>query len=121
MLGLAFKPGTDDTRVSPSIGVVERLQDKGARLSLHDPQAIDNTRGQIPDSPGLVRYCDSAYEAAEGSDALLLLTAWPEYRELDLTRVRSLMSSPVIIDGRNYLDPVEARGAGFEYTAMGRP
>ena len=121
VLGLAFKPGTDDTRVSPSIGVVQRLQHAGARLSLHDPQAIDNTRGQIPDSPGLVKYCDSAYEAAEGSDALLILTAWPEYRELDLARLRSLMSSPVIIDGRNYLDPAEARGAGFVYSAMGRP
>ena len=121
VLGLAFKPGTDDTRVSPSIGVVQRLQDKGARLNLHDPQAIENTRSQIPDSPGLVTYCDSAYAAAEGSDALLLLTAWPEYRELDLTRLRSLMSSPIIIDGRNYLDPAEARRAGFQYSAMGRP
>jgi len=121
VLGLAFKPGTDDTRVSPSIGVVQRLQNAGARLRLHDPQAIENTRNQIPDSPGLVKYCDSAYEAAEGSDALLLLTAWPEYRELDLPRLRGLMSSPIIIDGRNYLEPDETRRAGFQYSAMGRP
>ena len=121
VLGLAFKSGTDDTRVSPSIGVVQRLQKEGARLRLHDPQAIENTRSQIPDSPGLVVYCDSAYEAAEGCDALLLLTAWPEYRELDLTRLSSLMSSPIIIDGRNYLEPAEARSAGFQYSAMGRP
>ena len=121
VLGLAFKSGTDDTRVSPSISVVQRLQKEGARLRLHDPQAIENTRSQIPDSPGLVVYCDSAYEAAEGCDALLLLTGWPEYRELDLTRLNSLMSSPVIIDGRNYLEPAEVRSAGFQYSAMGRP
>ena len=121
VLGLAFKSGTDDTRVSPSISVVQRLQKEGAKLRLHDPQAIENTRNQIPDSPGLVVYCDSAYEAAEGCDALLLLTGWPEYRELDLTRLNSLMSSPVIIDGRNYLEPAEARSAGFQYSAMGRP
>ena len=121
VLGLAFKSGTDDTRVSPSISVVQRLQKAGAKLRLHDPQAIENTRSQIPDSPGLVKYCDSAYEAAEGCDALLLLTGWPEYRELDLTRLNSLMSSPIIIDGRNYLEPAEARSAGFQYSAMGRP
>ena len=121
VLGLAFKPGTDDIRMSPSIEVVRRLLAKGARLHLHDPEAVDNVRTQIPDFSDGVEYCTSPYDAAAGSDALLVLTAWPEYRALDFARLRQLMSAPVVVDGRNHLDPAEMRGAGFEYFSIGRP
>ena len=120
VLGLAFKPGTDDTRESPSLKVVQRLRAAGAILRLHDPKAMEGTKAVLPESPGRLTYCQSPYDAAEGSDALLLLTAWPEYRELDFARLRELMSTPMILDGRNLLDPPEMRRLGFDYSSMGR-
>ena len=120
VLGLAFKPGTDDIRESPSLKVVQRLLAAGAVLRLHDPKAMDSTRVVLPEIPGRLAYCQSPYEAADGSDALLLLTAWPEYRELDFARVRGLMAKPLLLDGRNLLDPGEIRSLGFDYSSMGR-
>ena len=120
VLGLAFKPGTDDIRESPSLKVVERLQEAGATLSLHDPEAMENARQRYGEVAGSVEHCESPYEAARGSHALLVLTAWPEYRELDLDRVRDLMSTPLIVDGRNLFDPAAVRGRGFEYISVGR-
>ena len=119
--GLSFKPGTDDTRISPSIMVVMRLQSEGVNLRLHDPQAMDNSRAQLPESRGGLEYCGSPYEAADGSDGLLIPTAWPEYRELDFPHLRAMMSEPVVVDGRNLLDPAEMRDLGFRYSSMGRP
>jgi UDPglucose 6-dehydrogenase len=120
VLGLAFKPGTDDTRESPSLKVVQRLRDAGAILRLHDPKAMDSTKAILPESPGRLTYCRSPYQTAEGSDALVLLTAWPEYRELDFARLCQLMSTRLIFDGRNLLDPAEMRELGFDYSSMGR-
>lgn len=120
VLGLAFKPGTDDIREAPSLKIMERLLAEGAKLRLHDPRAMSNTQGVFPQEPGRLEYADTPYEAARGADALLLLTEWEEYRELDLRKVRQLVAVPIIVDGRNMLDPVRVAKAGFEYICMGR-
>jgi len=121
VLGLAFKAGTDDIRESPSMKLVERLHSAGAKLRLHDPVAMDNARMQCEEVAGSLEYCLTPYEAASGSNALLVLTAWPEYRQLDLARVRDLVSTPVIVDGRNLFNPSAVRDLGFQYTSIGRP
>ena len=120
VLGLAFKGGTDDIRESPALRIVNALLEEGALLQVHDPQAMDAARQQIGRKLGCLEYCSSPYEAARGTHALLILTDWHEYRELDLSRLHELMEVPVIIDGRNLLDPEVARSAGFEYVDMGR-
>ncbi len=121
VLGLAFKPGTDDIREAPSLKVVRRLLDQGASLRLHDPEAMSNFRQTFPeDNPSLV-YCVSPYEAATGAHALIVLTEWDQYRSLDMARVRELMELPVIVDGRNLYEPTTVRALGFDYHAMGRP
>jgi UDPglucose 6-dehydrogenase len=104
VLGLAFKPGTDDTRESPSLRIVDALLEKGAVLKLHDPQAMPLLRKVLPEQQSL-RYFESPYQAAEGAEALLILTDWPEYKALKWEQIRSRMSLPVIVDGRNLLDP----------------
>ena len=118
--GLAFKPDTDDIREAPSLKIVEELLAEGACLRLYDPQAMANMQQVFPEAPGHVTYCRSACEAARGADALLLLTEWSEFRELDLASVHEVMNVPVIIDGRNFLDPHAAVAAGFEYHGVGR-
>ena len=120
VLGLAFKGGTDDIRESPALRIVKALLEEGARLRVHDPQAMEATRQEIPPQAGRLEYCSSPYEAAREAHALLILTDWEEYRELDFARLHELMEVPVIVDGRNLLDPEEARSAGFEYVDMGR-
>lgn len=116
VLGLAYKPNTDDIRESPAIAIVRRLCGEGARVRAYDPAAEANARVVLPD----VAYCPDPYEAARGSDALIILTDWDEFRRLDLERLRDVMRRPVLIDGRNILDPQEARAAGFYYVGMGR-
>ena len=120
VLGLAFKGGTDDIRESPALRIVKVLLEEGARLRVHDPQAMEASRREMPPQAGRLEYCSSPYEAAHGAHALLILTPWQEYRELDLARLHELMEVPVIIDGRNLLDPEVARAADFEYVDMGR-
>ena len=119
--GLAFKPGTDDVREAPSIAVVQRLLDEGARLRLYDPEAMDEFRLAVGESPPGLTYCGSAEEAAAGAEAILLLTEWDEFGEAVLSRARGGMAAPVIVDGRNHLDPEAARQMGFEYHSIGRP
>lgn len=123
ILGLAFKPGTDDIREAPSVKIVQSLLDDGAILRLHDPQAMDNVKAVfgIPGtSTAGLTFCESAYEAAQGAHALLVLTEWNEYSDLDLKRLRDEMEVPLIIDGRNLFDPDQMRAAGFEYMSIGR-
>lgn len=120
VLGLSFKPGTDDIREAPSLKVVNRLLDEGATLRLYDPRAISNVRLALAGKDERVTYCDSAYEAARGADTLLILTEWNEFRELNLARLRKLMSVPAIVDGRNVYDPDQVRKAGFEYVCIGK-
>ncbi|MGO8814902.1 MAG: UDP-glucose dehydrogenase family protein [Terriglobia bacterium] len=120
VLGLAFKAGTDDIREAVSLRVVQTLLDEGAILRLYDPQAMPNTQRVLPPSAGQLTYSTSAYDAAKGAQALLLLTEWEEFRQLDLARVRNLMEVPVLVDGRNLFDPDAVRQAGFEYVSLGR-
>ena len=120
ILGLAFKPETDDIREAPSIRVIRDLLREGARLRLYDPKAADNMKQIFPEEPGRVTYASSAYEAAEKTNALLVLTEWDEFVNLDLTRLKQAMTNPIIVDGRNILSPEKARGLGFEYYSIGR-
>ncbi|PYX50472.1 MAG: UDP-glucose 6-dehydrogenase [Acidobacteria bacterium] len=121
VLGLAFKGGTDDTRESPSLRVVDALIEEGAALRLHDPKAMPLLQKVLPPQEGRLTYCDNPYSAADRAQALLVLTEWPEYRTLDWARLRSEMDVPLVIDGRNLLDPKDPRQAGFEYISIGRP
>jgi UDPglucose 6-dehydrogenase len=120
LLGLAFKPETDDIREAPSIKVIAALLDQGANLRLYDPQAMANMKELFPPDGGRIVYCSSAYQAAEGANALLFTTEWEEFKTLDLGRVKGLMANPILIDGRNIFDPAALRALGFEYTCLGR-
>jgi len=121
VLGLAFKPGTDDVRESPAVAVARRLREDGANLRLYDPQAGIHARSLLPAEPGRVEYFDDPYKAVQQADAALVLTEWPEFAELDLGRVKKLMRVPILGDGRNVYDPSSVRKLGFEYFSVGRP
>ena len=120
VLGLAFKPKTDDIREAPSLRVVEALRKHGAILRLYDPKAMENTKTILPEQPGKISYCKDAYEAADGAHAVLILTEWDEFKNLDLVHLREMMELPVLLDGRNILDPDAVREAGLEYLCLGR-
>jgi UDPglucose 6-dehydrogenase len=113
--GLAFKPNTDDVRFAPSIGIVKALLAEGSVIRAYDPEAIEKARVLLPD----VTYCADAYQAAEGADAVVLLTEWDEFRKLDWTRLATLVERPLIIDGRNALPPQELAAHGFQYIGIG--
>ena len=117
VLGLAFKPDSDDVRDSPALDVALRLSEAGATVLATDPQAIDTARRRYPD----MNYVTSAADAAAGVDAVLLLTEWREYRDLDPQAFGELVGTKAILDGRNCLDPVAWRSAGWTYRALGRP
>jgi UDPglucose 6-dehydrogenase len=118
LLGLAFKPNTDDLRDAPSLQIAEKLLQMGARVRAYDPVAMDACRDQ---NPGLrIIYCNDALSAAEHADALVLVTEWPEFGSLNLVDIADRMNRAVLIDGRNLFDPEKARHAGFEYTGIGR-
>jgi UDPglucose 6-dehydrogenase len=116
ILGLAYKPNTDDVREAPSIDVIQSLQQKGARVRAYDPRAVPVLKRLLN---GL-EYCSDAYKTAEGADALLLVTEWEEFRTLDLERIKRLMRRPVIVDGRNLYNPDTMRDLGFVYRGVGR-
>lgn len=120
VLGLAFKGGTDDIRESPALRIVKALLEDGARLRVYDPQAMEAVRRELPAQAERMEYCSSAFEAARDAEALLILTDWDEFRKLDLAQLHQAMQVPVIIDGRNLLNPEAVRAAGFEYVDMGR-
>ena len=120
VLGLAFKPLTDDIREAPSVRIIEEVLKEGANVRLYDPQAMPNMRSIFPEEPGRVEYCRSASEVARGAHAILLVTEWDEFRKLDWAKLRPRMEVPVVVDGRNLLDPAAMHAAGFEYFSMGR-
>ncbi len=120
ILGLSFKPETDDIREAPSLKVIRELREEGAHLRLYDPKAIKNTRAVFPEEPPFVSYVSSPYEAAEGANALLIITEWEEFKNVDLRRIKELMANPIIIDGRNIFDPQRMKDLGFEYYSIGR-
>jgi UDPglucose 6-dehydrogenase len=117
VLGLAFKPNTDDMREAKSLEVIRLLHATGARIRAYDPVAMDNARPLVP--PG-VTFSHSAYEAADGADAITLLTEWNEFKFLNLERLRGLLRRPAIFDGRNLYEPERMRRLGFEYYSIGR-
>src|SRR5271154_717276 len=117
VLGLTFKPNTDDMRDSPSLAILPRLAAAGAAIRAFDPAGIDEARNLMPD----LVYCEDAYEAAEGADALVLLTEWNEFRALDLARVGRLLAEPLVIDLRNIYQPAERAAAGLGYVSIARP
>jgi UDPglucose 6-dehydrogenase len=115
--GLSFKPGTDDMREAPSLVIIEALLRRGARVQAHDPEAMDAARRVLGDR---AQFTQTNYDAAHGADALLIVTEWPPYRRPDFQRLRSLLASPVIFDGRNIYDPEKLAELGFEYRGIGR-
>jgi UDPglucose 6-dehydrogenase len=117
VLGLAFKGGTDDIRESPAVGIVQALLAEGSQIQAYDPAAMENAKRVLPAD---VRFVASAYDAASGADALLVLTEWQEFKELELTRLRSLLHYPIVVDGRNLFDPEAMRNQGFIYLSVGR-
>jgi UDPglucose 6-dehydrogenase len=117
ILGLAFKPNTNSVAGSSSVRLAETLVSKGAHVRAYDPVAIPEAKIRLNSS---VRYCDSAYAVAEGSDALIVGTGWPEFRALDFDRIKHLLKKPVIVDTKNLLDSTRLRALGFEYVGVGR-
>ena len=117
VLGAAFKPDSDDTRDSPALDVARAIQADVATVVVHDPKAMDNARRVAPE----LLYASSPEEAVRGAHVVLHLTEWPEYRALDPAALRDLVERPMIIDGRNALDPVKWQEAGWVYRALGRP
>jgi UDPglucose 6-dehydrogenase len=116
VLGLSFKPETDDMRDAPAVDIIRGLEKRGARIRAYDPQAMGEASKLLPD----LATCDDAYEACSGADALVLVTEWNQFRMLDLARIKSLLRQPVIIDLRNIYEPGPMREAGFRYFCVGR-
>jgi UDPglucose 6-dehydrogenase len=117
VLGLSFKPNTDDIRESPALELIHLLKNEGAYVQAYDPQAMKGAAQLLQ----RVKLCDGPYEVAENADALLLATEWNEFKQLDFERVRASMCHPIIIDGRNLWDPEQMRALGFKYYGIGRP
>lgn len=116
VLGLSFKPRTDDVREAPALYVIQRLQEKGTKIRAYDPAAMNNA-GRVLQQ---VEFCDDAYAVCQGSDALVFMTEWNEFRELDMVRIKELLQEPVVVDTRNIYDPEEMENMGFRYIAVGR-
>lgn len=118
ILGLAFKPGTDDLREAPALDIIKILLKMGAHVRVHDPLSLPLARKALGGFD--VEFCDDPYDMAEGADALVIVTEWPQYRELDLARLAKKMHAPVLLDGRNLFSPHEVRQAGWTYLGVGR-
>lgn len=116
ILGLSFKPDTDDMRDAPSIYIINELQKEGSNIRAYDPAAMENARRILKG----ITYCENAYEVAEGCQAIMVLTEWRQFQELDLEEIKKRMVQPVIVDGRNIYDPVEMKKLGFTYVSVGR-
>ncbi len=116
ILGLAFKPNTDDMREAPSVELIHLLTNEGAQIKAYDPVAMEVAKGVLPD----ITYCSDVYKVAEGSDALIIATEWNEFKHLDMARIRGLMRQPILIDGRNIYEPQKMKELGFFYRGIGR-
>ena len=116
ILGLSFKPGTDDMRNSPSIDIINTLQEEGAKIKVFDPQAMPKAKEVLSD----VKFCKDPYDVARGSDCLVLVTEWNQFKELDFKQLRKLLRHPVIFDGRNIYDEKMMKKLGFKYYTIGR-
>jgi UDPglucose 6-dehydrogenase len=120
VLGLAFKGGTDDVRESPAFDVIRMLLAEGCTIVAYDPAATERAKEELPPSPSM-QYADDLYVAATGADALLILSDWPQFGELDLDRLQTVLRYPIVIDGRNLYDPQQMLERGFTYLSVGRP
>ncbi len=119
VLGLTFKPETDDMREAPALTILSKLREKGATLRVHDPEGIEEARKLLPESEGYI-YTNDAYEACEGADAVVLMTEWNQYRALDLHKVKAALCTPLFIDLRNVYEPRLMHEAGLTYVSVGR-
>ncbi|WP_426613135.1 UDP-glucose dehydrogenase family protein [Bradyrhizobium sp. McL0616] len=117
VLGLTFKPDTDDMRDAPSIPLITGLIDMGAKVKAFDPVGMEQAKGELPS----IIYCEDAYSCAQGADALVVVTEWVQFRGLDLDRLKATMAQPVVVDLRNIYSPEDMRAAGFVYESVGRP
>ncbi len=117
VLGLTFKPNTDDMRESPAISIINALLDKGMKIQAYDPEGMEEARKVLP---AAVHYASGAYEAAEGADCLVIITEWDAFRALDFTRLREVMAQPILVDLRNIYRPDEIAALGFAYESVGR-
>ncbi|KQT56265.1 hypothetical protein ASG52_24100 [Methylobacterium sp. Leaf456] len=115
LLGLTFKPDTDDMRDAPSLSIISGLQDGGAKVVAYDPEGIEQAKPMLQG----VSYAEDAYACATGADVLVLVTEWRQFRALDLPRLKELMNAPVLVDLRNVYSPAEAEKHGFQYTGIG--
>ncbi|MCS7287282.1 MAG: UDP-glucose/GDP-mannose dehydrogenase family protein [Anaerolineae bacterium] len=116
ILGLAFKPNTDDMREAPSVEIIHMLQHEGAKVKAYDPAAMENAKAILNG----VEFKEDPYQVAQGADALILVTEWNEFKQLDMERIRNLMRQPILIDGRNIYDPEKMKALGFIYRGIGR-
>ncbi|MQY69819.1 MAG: UDP-glucose 6-dehydrogenase, partial [Firmicutes bacterium] len=116
ILGLAFKPNTDDMRFAPSIEIIKLLQKEKAKIRAYDPIAMDKAKGVLKN----VGYGRDPYEVAKDSDALVIVTEWEEFRNIDLEKIKNLLLNPAIVDGRNIYQPEEVKRLGFVYKSIGR-
>jgi len=114
--GLSFKPKTDDVREAPALAIIENLQQLGARIHAFDPIAMDNARKVLSD----VAFFEDPYSAIEGCDALMVVTEWDEFRNIDMGRVKALLKKPIVVDGRNIYNPGQMQAQGFTYLGIGR-
>lgn len=117
VLGLTFKPETDDMRDAPAVTILPALIEKGARIKAHDPKGMQEARKYLPDE---VEYAKDAYDACENADAVVLMTEWNQYRALDLKKIRSIMNGQIFIDLRNVYEPERIKSEGFQYMGIGR-
>jgi UDPglucose 6-dehydrogenase len=116
VLGLSFKPDTDDIRFSPSIDIVRLLQARGVKVKVYDPHAMHEAKKVL----SKVEFCRDAYEAVHGSDCLFLATEWEEFMRLDFAKIKKVMRQPIVLDGRNAYSPEKMKGMGFTYMGIGR-
>ncbi len=120
ILGLAFKPNTDDIREAPALDIIAMLLAEGARVKVYDPKAVRKAKDALSGCGKGVEFCKDAYAACRNSDCLVIATEWNEFKELDFKKVKKLMRQPVIVDGRNIYDPAEMKRLGFRYVGIGR-
>jgi UDPglucose 6-dehydrogenase len=116
VLGLSFKPETDDMRESPATDIIKEMQKRGATVKAFDPVAMEEAKHSLPD----ISYATDEYDAIKDADALVIITEWNQFRALDMDKVKSLLKSPKIVDLRNIYEPKEMRELGFEYVGVGR-
>jgi UDPglucose 6-dehydrogenase len=120
LLGLAFKPNTDDLREARSIEIINFMLEQGATVKTYDPVAMPGARELYKDKVDRMEFCDSAYDVAEGADVLVIVTEWNEFKLLDLQRIKNSMKQPILFDGRNIYPPERLIAMGFEYFSIGR-